>query len=221
MSLGTGVFLSVLVVSLLVLFLQTKDRWSWRKIALRSFGLVILCGIGIWGYITYQSRPIIQTDYLNLSLGISKEEAIYRLGEPSGSYREPTEEEKETFPIWMKDDLILANQAGKYPYGKSAKDYNYWHWEKTSNPRTDVGFEDNKLVRIRCFAVAGTYCPPVLGIGTGYSEEHVIQRLGPPEKSQLTSDTSKAFEYPKLNLTVDFGAQKVYAITVKEFKKAP
>ena len=33
MSLGTGIFLSALVVSAVVLFLGTKDRWDWPRLS--------------------------------------------------------------------------------------------------------------------------------------------------------------------------------------------
>lgn len=36
MPLGTGLFLSALVLSLVILYAVTKDRWNWRRIALWS-----------------------------------------------------------------------------------------------------------------------------------------------------------------------------------------
>lgn len=129
MSLGAGIFLSVLVVCLLVLFLQTKDRWRWPKIVVWSVGLIVglisVCVGGFWTYNTYQNWPVRQTEYHNIQLGASKEEVLYLLGQPTGVYRDPTEEEKKSDPIWSQGFMMLDNPGGKYREGKSAKDYDY------------------------------------------------------------------------------------------------
>jgi len=224
MSLGAGIFLSVLIVCLLVLYLATRDRWRWGRILLWSIGslvgLILLVGGGISGYWTYQNRPVVQTEYLNVPLGVTKEEVLYRLGAPTGVYREATEEEEKSFPDELKGSVILANQDGKYPPGKSAKDYDYWEWQRFDAPFT-VAFRDNLVVRINCYAPEGKYCPPMLGIGTGYTEQQVLDKLGEPTKSKLSPPTSKDFEYPDLNVSIGFTKQKVNVFTVQKLKKAP
>lgn len=68
-------------------------------------------------------------------------------------------------------------------------------------------------MRITCYSTDNKYCPPLLGIGTDYTEEQVIQRLGKPAKSEL-SETSRAFKYPDLNFAVYFKSRKAYMFQV-------
>lgn len=62
MSIGTGIFLGALSISIVLLYGATKDRWHWRKIAKQSgFGfaalLVFLLFAGISTYIAQSRWP--------------------------------------------------------------------------------------------------------------------------------------------------------------------
>ena len=54
MSLGASIFLSVVLLSVVLLFIATKDRWKWKKIVLFFIaGLITICvlvGCGFWWY---------------------------------------------------------------------------------------------------------------------------------------------------------------------------
>ena len=89
MTLGTGLFLSSLVLALVILYAVTKDRWSWRRIFNRiSFvvlGLIAL-GLGAWGVTYYlEQQPISisrQTEYAGIRLGMKQDEVRYIKGNP-------------------------------------------------------------------------------------------------------------------------------------------
>ncbi len=54
MSLGASIFVSVVLLSVVLLFIATKDRWKWKKIVLFFIaGLITMCvlvGCGFWLY---------------------------------------------------------------------------------------------------------------------------------------------------------------------------
>jgi len=94
MSIGTGIFLGVLSIAIVLLYAVTKDRWHWRKIARRfGFGsialLVLLLFAGISTYIWYKLPLAHQTQYAGLALGISPDEVVYRKGPPDQVLEEP------------------------------------------------------------------------------------------------------------------------------------
>ena len=62
MSTGTGIFLSGLIIGLVMLYGQTKDRWNWSKIV-RNLILVLLSLI----FIIYQSQNDWKTFQIDFS----------------------------------------------------------------------------------------------------------------------------------------------------------
>lgn len=107
------------------------------------------------------------------------------------------------------------NRDGVYPAGTSAKDYDYWAYER--NPDTTatlVGFRDKMVSRISCASTVFSYdCPPVLGVRIGDAEDQVIAKLGQPSEKKLNNDT-KTLSYPKLSLRIALKTQRVYIITL-------
>ena len=61
MSVGSGLVLSALLLGLVILFVATKDRWRWGRIARWSIGgpavLFIVAALGVWAYTAYTNRP--------------------------------------------------------------------------------------------------------------------------------------------------------------------
>jgi len=166
---------------------------------------------------TYERRPVVQTEYLGVSLGVNKEEVLYRRGEPTSVYRERIPQEDESNPIF-KGTLILDNPGGKYPEGKTVRDYDYWVWELPYEGQKEVSFKENKVVRISCFGGEGKSCDPTLGIGTGYSEEQVTDRLGQPTTSELSFGSFREFEYHDLNAVIGFTMQKATKFQIEEME---
>ena len=74
------------------LYAATKDRWKWRRIAKWLFGvpvaLIVIGGLGLWGYSIYQDRPTPQTEFGSIKLGESMAEVRFKKGEPSKKHGE-------------------------------------------------------------------------------------------------------------------------------------
>ena len=87
MSIGTGIFLSALFLGFIFLYISTKDRWSWKKIFLKIFKVIvifcILCVGG--GYVAYRvvnnPRPI--KTFQGISLDDPKCEIKFKKGKPA------------------------------------------------------------------------------------------------------------------------------------------
>jgi hypothetical protein len=89
MELGTGLFLSAVFLGTIALFIATKDRWNWKRVARRAIGgavvLLVLIFIGVWGYTWYEGRPVPQDELWGIKLGMNQAEVKYLKGEPNNS----------------------------------------------------------------------------------------------------------------------------------------
>lgn len=87
MALGTGILLGAIIVAVVILYTQTKDRWNWRKVVLRSVfsvvGLVAVTGSGIWGYQAYENRLVKTTEFIGVKLGDRASDVKFKRGEPN------------------------------------------------------------------------------------------------------------------------------------------
>lgn len=86
MSLGEGVFAASVVLSITALFIATKDRWSWKKIILWPLAVILVLGLGFWGWITVSSfkstRPTVHNTYWGVQLGDRQEDVLFKKGAP-------------------------------------------------------------------------------------------------------------------------------------------
>jgi hypothetical protein len=86
MSVGTGIFLSALIGSMVWLYLATRGRWNWKKIIIRItavvFGLGFIGGAtgGVYYYISQQ--PEVQSEYYGINLGDSYRDVVFKNGLP-------------------------------------------------------------------------------------------------------------------------------------------
>ena len=86
MTLGTGVFLSALLLGLIQLFLQTRDRWRWRRILTVVAAITVLVPLGafgIWWTSDFVSnRPKKVVNFLDVEMGMPKNDVTFLLGKP-------------------------------------------------------------------------------------------------------------------------------------------
>lgn len=84
MELGTGIFLSAVVLGVVAIFIATKDRWNWGKVARRAiFSIVALVLVvlgGIYAYDWYQDRPTLQKEFRGVALGEKYQDVVFRHG---------------------------------------------------------------------------------------------------------------------------------------------
>src|SRR5262245_9223473 len=57
MSLGTAIFLSTVILSLVILYGLTRDRWRWGRILIGLIVTVLLVVAGMVGLFWYQMQP--------------------------------------------------------------------------------------------------------------------------------------------------------------------
>src|SRR6516164_9602484 len=146
MSIGLGIFLSSLVFALILLYLTTRDRWSWRRIASRVsvgallVGLIGVVTVGIYAWDKF--APVAkQTEYAGLRLGMMMDEIKYVKGVPTHVYEMEQEGE------WKGFQRVIA--VDKIEKGKKIEDYNEWAYDDKAY-RLDLTFDKNKLIAIRC-----------------------------------------------------------------------
>ena len=84
MSLGTAIFLASLLISLVVLYTRTKDRWNWKKI-FKTFSFILvgipsLIGIIVWCANYYNDLPKVVNELQGIKLGYKKSDVVFKLG---------------------------------------------------------------------------------------------------------------------------------------------
>jgi hypothetical protein len=140
MSTGLGIFLSSFVVSIVILYGITIDRWNWRRIVKRAtlsiFTFVVIAaaasgGLWLWNQLPpiplgrlwlWNKRPpglTRQTEYADVRLGMTPTEVLSVKGDPD----EVLEEDGH---LWNLLTLIGIDELKKK--GKNVKDYRYWQY---------------------------------------------------------------------------------------------
>lgn len=82
MSLGLGVFLAALILSAVILFAATKDRWNWRKIIVRTAALATVNGAALAAASWWSNRPKAETELWGIALGDSTSDVKFKKGSP-------------------------------------------------------------------------------------------------------------------------------------------
>lgn len=87
MSIGTAIFLSVLIFSLTILFAVTKDWWNWKKIVRWGFGITFLLiasgTLAVLAFSHFASLKKPLERFYNVSLRTSEKEVRFMKGEPT------------------------------------------------------------------------------------------------------------------------------------------
>lgn len=215
MNLGTGIFLSALVLAVVALYGITKDRWKWRGIAKRaaliSLGAVllgVLVGGGAYLYHRLPTPVSTQTVYAGLRLGMSQDEVLYLRGYPPSVLGEAVSD-----PKWKGFHVVL--ETNKLPEGKTAADYRYWSYR--DNYRTiEIVFNDerNAVVAVQCYSDDKLgRCPAIAGVQDGEYETNVLRKLGDKPTSKLNG-TTKTLTYPDLGIRLWLAREQVYRLEI-------
>lgn len=212
MEIGTGIFVSALLLAVVILYAVTKDRWAWRRIITRT-ALVLLAIVlpitlvGI-GYYLWPEKIGRQTEYAGIRLGISPAEIKYIKGYPPIVYG-PSESETED---WKP--IIETKNIEK---GKSVEDYTEWSYTY-DHYRIDVTFNSTKttVIEVTCFSGDQLRrCPTIAGIADGASEQEVIRRFGQADRSKI-SGVTKALTYSKIGVLFWLERERVYMIAIND-----
>lgn len=216
MSIGTGIFLSSLLLAIVILYGITKDRWPWRRMFKRTgIGLLVFVVIGaaavgalyLWNQLP--ARVGLQTEYAGLRIGMSPDEVMYVKGYP------PVVLEAEAEGEWKGFYKVV--QTKDLEKGKRVQDYQHWSYNG-ANSNINVEFDKTKssVIAIDCFSNDKlNRCPPVAGLKDGDSEKDVIRKLGTPNISKIQG-VAKSMVYSNLGITLTLTTEQVYMLSVND-----
>lgn len=161
MTLGTGIFLSAILISGIILFISTKDRWRWKKIMLWAIcgplAIAVLCSVLYLGHSHYSTRPKVQDSLWGIKLGTPRSDVVFLKGKP----KESTPNSNNT-----RETLSYTENRDHYEIFIST----------TGN-----------VEAILC--IPESFYPASLQeIGLGDSYEKVIKKFGSPTKTSETPD---------------------------------
>lgn len=187
MSIGDGVFVSAVLLSIVGLYAATRDRWNWKRIA--KWGLILpvpvlaIAGLGIWLYSAYDERPIAQESFVGLRLSSTPADVRFLKGEPIAEHS--TEDQ------WVyhahsgsgqpEDSVVIVRFLdGRVRY------INYW-----ANERQIVN-------------------PYLLGFTIGSEYDAVINKLRQPSHISVSADgLNRLLSFEKYNVAYEFERGKV------------
>ena len=146
--------------------------------------------------------------YQGLTLGMSMDEVIQAIGQPSDVLEASTDPGWEGFKKVIRRDDLQA----------SIKNYPDWQYENVAtSTRIDVSFSENTklLIKIGCYAKLAGECG-LLGITTGMSPSQIQDRLGRPEYEK-TENATLIWDYAKRQTLIYFSENSSYMITVENY----
>ena len=134
MSLGLGIFLSTVVVSILLLYRWTRERWNWgkglKRVALWFSAICVVLGFSFWGYNTWEQRPRVVTSLQGIAIGEKLSDVVFNHGAFERKKRDPDSVRKyqDTEDYEQKDKVLrISVRSGivvSVDYGcKSEFDY--------------------------------------------------------------------------------------------------
>jgi hypothetical protein len=183
MSLGTSIFLSAVLLSVVILFAVTKDRWNWKRILkwatatpLCLFAVVIG---GMYLQDAWESRPTPQTQFDGFSLGASPGDIKLAKGEPNE---------------------IVDSERWLYYSGDRKSGY-------------QVNFQDNKVRYVLYASTEANYSTPnLLNLTKGATRDEIKARLGEPSHVHTSSDSLRqVLSYDKYNVFFELEKHRVIA----------
>ena len=161
MTLGEGIFLSTLVLSLTALFIVTKDRWKWKKILLWPtailVGIAALAGGGVYVTSLIPMKPKVEEIFWGITLNASKADLKFMKGEPT-----KTEDDGWTYET-------------KKEYGNDWSVYR-------------ISFRDNKIRYVLYSGSNWLDSPALQEIRLNDSSQKVHSKFGEPSHTAISDD---------------------------------
>ena len=188
MTIGTGIFLSSILLFIAVIYYLTRDRLKWKKIIGYGTGVIIIGVIGMASFLYYDSLPKKLSGLDGIELGDTEQSVILKKGKPS--HRKIIEENEKT-AFYYRDELsdtpeflVRLTQEGKVDLVGAIKN-NEINW-----------FEAN-------------------GVWLGMDYTNVVKRLGEPDS--IDEGNSMVCHYRKFNMLIDIRDSEVIGIVVKVY----
>ena len=216
MTLGMGIFLSTLMLSAVIIYALTINRWDWRKIIFRGFisvGVaVILSAIAVAVFILKDRfLPLaIQKEYAGVQLGMTMDEVKYAIGYPD-AVLEPNVETEGEMKGWQK---IIATKDLK---DKKVDDYNDWTFDRSfGHIQTTFDKKEKRLIAAECYSQNRLGdCPALYGIKDGDTEQSVFQRFGTPDNSKIDG-VARMIYYERIGVFFYLAKKQVYLLGIND-----
>jgi hypothetical protein len=190
MTLGTGIFLAAIVMSLTALFIATKDRWNWKKIALVALGLFVVApALGLLGIFVYDRQesdpaPKPTTSYWGIEFDVSADDVVFLKGQPK-------EKKDDTWTYNVDDGL-----------------YNY---------EVLIGFKNGRVTFVSALGASIPYDLRLHGLGLGSPVSEVVAKLGTPQNPKKAAvEGYRVYEYEALNTFYVLAEGKVTQLGISQ-----
>jgi hypothetical protein len=182
METGTGIFLGAIFLGLLWLVATKGKSIRWGRLVLWIVALIVLLGCGIALYNYLENRPKLTTGWWELKIGESREDVIFKKGQPNSS---KARDGKET--------LVYNDDRSSYVIGLSKQ-----------------GTVDFVVIDQCDYKDRDIPGPYLQGIGSFATSERIIEKFGPPQKDSFNkTGTGRIFNYPQYGVTFNLIQDKV------------
>ena len=195
MSLGTSILIASIIVSVVALFIATKDRWNWKKIAWRFLGLpLLLLAIAAGGWYAYSlipTQPKPQVVFWDIPLRATKSDVKFLKGAPTKTLDNDR---------WVYEKTKTSSGEDDFDYA--------------------VGFREGKVRYILCFR--SDACTSLEGVGHGASYNTVVDTFGSPSSvSNSEDDLIRLLSFDRFNVVFVLAKNQVDVYGIYDPKFGP
>lgn len=191
MTIGTGIFLSTILVCIVWMLQKKKEKWNWKKVWVISLVTILLMGV-LGGSLTFylihkEEAPKKIDEVSGIKLGNSKEDLKFKKGNPQSIDSTGNE--------WKYNDSETEGASKKCTYR--------------------VVFKSNKVISVFILGCQEYLSPYLNGISKGSEVDWVKEKLGPDSIVSMSKDgLYRAYNYPSFNqfFLMEKGKVRFYGI---------
>jgi len=226
MSIGLGIILAAIIVSLTVLYINRRTDIELPVVGIKQPKLATIKKFLLVGatlilasfatyvlFVRIANMPKKQYSYQGIKLGMSMKDVQYIKGRPKSAV-------KEKAPI--KDGYYVVPDFS-FNENSTVFDFPKWYFgNDEGSVSIDFDKPNGKVVAIECnippywsqYSGPHTGCEPLSGITDGMLEEDVKERLGTPDEEQI--NLIKQLTFKKFNAKFYLEKQRVFYKVLKD-----
>lgn len=192
MDVGTGIFLSGVLIAIVALYIATRDRWNWMKIVLWPSGVLLVLGTSFYLYSLIPAKPKIEKSFWEITLGASESDVLFAKGAP-------TTKNTHHWLYRFNDD----NGNWKYVYHVNFEDGKVWAIAYFAASSLD-------------------WHEQIQGINVGDSENSVRDKFGIPSPLVSSDDgLRRIYHYRDYNVVFELAQNKITGLGIYSPDIAP